>query len=585
MFSSLRSRIVSLFLLSFFVSASALLYSLAQFETIGNGLYVLNACYLPISDEATKLDIIVFQLQREQDQVIQSQQSSKLFLNGEFYIKELNDGLKRTRKIIELSQQVNFPNPPSGLNNLLNKTLQAQSQLNSYQRTWESWQRPEKGTPSTTPKLEKEKIRLVLAIRQLASTISSEIIIVSQQTEQSRKDAQYWSGLLAIFATLFWTALVMVTLRTLKPIEHITKQVTRLRKGERVEVMSGRLVSEIKVLSEEFNSMADAVAERDQRLSERAQALDILSQRLQQAIDSIRIGFFVIEDGKISMLNRAAKEMWALKIQDPKPDWLPEIPEGELEHSQRIIQLDSAVFGDSGIIIVTEDITQRVKVSEELNRSQRLATIGNMLAQVTHEVRNPLNAMSLTVEMLADEPLSSLGKEMLDILSTEIINLEETTARYLDLSRQKAPYIEFQDPKPIVQALIQIEEADRQLDFSLKGTSSSCYLDQDSFRRSLRNLFRNAKEAEATQVEIAFQDQGDVLLIFISDNGIGLEEHSEQSLFEPFFTTKAAGTGLGLSICRQELDGFGAKLELNSRESQSQGASFRLTIPKIETSI
>ena len=88
MFSSLRSRIVSLFLLSFFVSASALLYALAQFETIGNGLYVLNACYLPISDEATKLDIIVFQLQREQDQVIQSQQSPELFLNGEFYIKE-----------------------------------------------------------------------------------------------------------------------------------------------------------------------------------------------------------------------------------------------------------------------------------------------------------------------------------------------------------------------------------------------------------------------------------------------------------------------------------------------------------------
>ncbi len=585
MFSSLRSRIVSLFLLSFFVSASALLYALAQFETIGNGLYVLNACYLPISDEATKLDIIVFQLQREQDQVIQSQQNSDLFLNGEFYIKELGEGLERTKKIITLSQQFDFPNPPAGLGLLLKKTEQAQDQLTSYQQTWEAWQSKEQVNSKITPQLEKEKRKLVVAIRHLASSVASEITVVSQQTEQSRKDAQYLSGLLAIFATLFWLSLVAVTLRTLRPIEHITKQVTRLRKGERIEMMSERQVSEIKVLIEEFNATADAIAERDQRLSERAQALDILSQRLQQAIDSIRIGFFVIEGGKISMLNRAAKEMWALNIHDPRPNWLPSTPKGEFQIRGRIIQIDTAIFGDSGIIIVTEDITQRVKVREELNRSQRLATIGKMLAQVTHEVRNPLNAMSLTVEMLVDESLSPLGKEMLDIISKEITNLEETTARYLDLSRTKAPFIEFQDPKPLIQSLIQIEETDKQLRFVLKGESTKCYLDLDCFRRSLRNLFRNAKEAEATKIEIEFQERKEALIIQISDNGIGLEENAEQSLFEPFFTTKASGTGLGLSICRQELKGFGAQLRIISTSDHQKGACFQLTIPKNETSL
>lgn len=543
---------------------------------------MLNGCYLPISDEATKLDIIVFQLQREQDQVIQSQQSPKLFLNGEFYIKELREGLERTQKIIELSKQVNFPNPPEGLEILLDKTDEAQVQLSSYQQTWELWRGQEQSSSKTTNQLEKEKRKLVVAIRQLASSVASEITVISQQTEQSRKDAEYFSGLLAIFATLFWLSLVMVTLRTLRPIEHITKQVTRLRKGERVEVMEGQLVSEIKVLSEEFNSMADAVAERDQRLSERAQALDILSQRLQQAIDSIRIGFFVIETENISMLNRAAKEMWGLEIQDPRPDWLPSSPKGEFKINERIVHIDTAIFGDSGIIIVTEDITQRVKVREELNRSQRLATIGKMLAQVTHEVRNPLNAMSLTVEMLVDESLSELGKEMLDILSMEITNLEETTARYLDLSRTKAPFVEFRNPKPIIQSVIQIEEADQQLQFEMKGEAVECYLDQDSFRRCLRNLFRNAKEAEARHVTILFEEQDDFLIIRISDDGIGLEENAEQSLFEPFFTTKASGTGLGLSICRQELEAFGAQLHILEPE-QAQGAVFQLTISKKES--
>ena len=445
------------------------------------------------------------------------------------------------------------------------------------------WQAQKQSNSKSTTQLEKEKRKLVIAIRQLASSVSSEITVVSQQTEQSRKDAQYLSGLLAIFATLFWLSLVAVTLRTLRPIEHITKQVTRLRKGERLEIMSERQVSEIKVLVEEFNATADAIAERDQRLSERAQALDILSQRLQQAIDSIRIGFFVMEDEKISMLNRAAKEIWTLKIHDPRPEWLPSNPKGEFQIGGRIIQIDTAIFGDSGIIIVTEDITQRVKVREELNRSQRLATIGKMLAQVTHEVRNPLNAMSLTVEMLADESLSELGKEMLDIISKEITNLEETTAHYLDLSRTKAPFVEFKDPRPIIQSLIQIEETDQQLQFRLKGESAEAYLDQDSFRRCLRNLFRNAKEAEATEVEIEFLEMEEALIIQILDNGIGLEENAEHSLFEPFFTTKASGTGLGLSICRQELEGFGAQLHIITKPEQIQGACFQLTLPKYET--
>ena len=65
MLSSLRSRIIVLFLLSFLTSGGALLYALSQFVQIGQGLYAINACYLPVSDETTKLDIIVFQLQRE----------------------------------------------------------------------------------------------------------------------------------------------------------------------------------------------------------------------------------------------------------------------------------------------------------------------------------------------------------------------------------------------------------------------------------------------------------------------------------------------------------------------------------------
>ena len=78
-----------------------------------------------------------------------------------------------------------------------------------------------------------------------------------------------------------------------------------------------------------------------------------------------------------------------------------------------------------------ENFNEMAKTIQERDRTQRLATIGKMLAQITHEIRNPLNAMSLNVEMLMEEALSEDGQEMLDILKTEIDRLEKSTNHYL----------------------------------------------------------------------------------------------------------------------------------------------------------
>ena len=78
-------------------AVSSLVYTLVQFQRIGDGLYAINACYLPISDETTKLDLIVFQLQREQDRLdLQASDPVLEFLNAEFYIRDLREGLDRT---------------------------------------------------------------------------------------------------------------------------------------------------------------------------------------------------------------------------------------------------------------------------------------------------------------------------------------------------------------------------------------------------------------------------------------------------------------------------------------------------------
>ena len=99
----------------------------------------------------------------------------------------------------------------------------------------------------------------------------------------------------------------------------------------------------------------------------------------------------------------------------------------ELKYEQDLFNMAVIPFGASGRLISTENITSRVNDRESLARAQRLALIGRMLAQITHEVRNPLNAMSLNAEMLEEELNTEDGREMLEIISKEIHRLEETT--------------------------------------------------------------------------------------------------------------------------------------------------------------
>lgn len=463
MLSSLRSRIIVLFLLSFLASGGALLYALSQFVQIGQGLYAINACYLPVSDETTKLDIIVFQLQREQERIDTSNTAlNTQFINASFYIEELEDGLERTQRIIQLARDSKIVDPPEDLNRLEAKAGQTLSMLDQYSATWREWQ----SNPASTQQLNKAKSQLVVSIRQLASMVSVQMIQVSQQTELARRNAQRLSGTLTLFATLLWIGLLFVALRVVKPITQLTEKVQRVKRGEMVQITERGISSEISELYENFNEMAKTIQERD--------------------------------------------------------------------------------------------------------RTQRLATIGKMLAQITHEIRNPLNAMSLNVEMLLEEPLTPDGQEMLDILKTEIDRLEKSTNHYLTLAKPPELNIQSFDPMDILTPLIQYEHYE--LKFHIEGVSMKVNMDENILRRCFRNLFRNALEANAHNIWIAFEANH----ISVQDDGEGFIEQDVPHAFEPFYTTKTAGTGLGLSICRQELELCGASLILSV---ETERTTFTIQFP------
>jgi len=229
---------------------------------------------------------------------------------------------------------------------------------------------------------------------------------------------------------------------------------------------------------------------------------------------------------------------------------------------------------------------QQLQNRERLARSERLALVGQMLAQITHEVRNPLNAMSLNAELLDEElahlpePNQKEAREMLETLTSELVRLEAVTEHYLDLARRPRPSIEPTDLAALV------AEVSRLLDEELRRAGVSLTLEADNvgdvpidgnqIRRVMLNVVRNASEAGATQIGISLWRTEDEVRITVSDDGPGMDEETAERALDPFFSTKATGTGLGLAITRQILEDHGGTVRL---EGHKQGTRVMMTLP------
>lgn len=240
-------------------------------------------------------------------------------------------------------------------------------------------------------------------------------------------------------------------------------------------------------------------------------------------------------------------------------------PDLDVEGGDEIAALGRAV-GTMAKAVAERDLERERRV-----RSERLALVGQMLAQVTHEVRNPLNALSLNAELLledvrrADFPDRDSATALATGLMGEIRRLEAVTERYLDLARRPAVSLAAEDPEVLVRSVVRVEEeALRRVGVEVSvvvvGAVNAVTLDGGVVRRALLNLLQNAAQAGARRVVVRVACAGQGVVVQVQDDGPGVPEGVQPHLFEPFFTTRVAGTGLGLAVARQSLEDSGGSL-------------------------
>jgi signal transduction histidine kinase len=222
--------------------------------------------------------------------------------------------------------------------------------------------------------------------------------------------------------------------------------------------------------------------------------------------------------------------------------------------------------------------------------NERLAAIGKMAAHVTHEIRNPLSAMGLNVEMLEEEvarPDAAGGREvtaLLQAIKREVDRLERLSEEYLRVARLPQPRMEAEDVAGAVRDIVafarpEIENTRCTVDLVTDAELPSALFDEAQLRQALLNLLRNAREAMpgGGPIEVRVQAEGMSVVVGVGDRGGGIPEEIRSRVFDPFFSTKGEGTGLGLAITRHIVEAHGGSVTCEPRSGG--GTLFRIALP------
>jgi two-component system, NtrC family, sensor kinase len=224
----------------------------------------------------------------------------------------------------------------------------------------------------------------------------------------------------------------------------------------------------------------------------------------------------------------------------------------------------------------------------ELRRAERLAAVGRISAQITHEIRNPLNAIGLNAELLAEEiaslPAPGEARQLVAAITREVDRLNGVAEHYLRFARLPRPLREPQDLDELLGGLLdflapELAAGGVAVQRDLSGRLTPIRGDEGQLRGAFLNLLRNAREAMPGGGSVTVQTrpiEGGVEAR-ICDTGGGIPPGDLIRIFEPFYSTKERGTGLGLAFTQQVVEEHGGTIQCES--ALGRGTTFTLRLP------
>ena len=231
-------------------------------------------------------------------------------------------------------------------------------------------------------------------------------------------------------------------------------------------------------------------------------------------------------------------------------------------------------------------------MKESLQNAEYMAGIGELGREVAHEIKNPLNAISMTLQRLNKEidiKKSDSSKKMLALSFHEIERLNEIVERFLDYSRPLELKIESVPVYKFVDKILMLfkEEFNRKnVNFRLDGSADLLWnFDPEALTQVMINVIKNSVESFRdaqlnSMIEVTFREKNNELQIRTSDNGTGIQDDILQKVWDLYFSTKEFGNGLGLPVSAKIIKEHQGSIEITSKVDK--GTEVVIQLPKVE---
>ncbi len=346
---------------------------------------------------------------------------------------------------------------------------------------------------------------------------------------------------------------------------------------------------------------------RVEELYSLAQQLDTRNYFVESVFTNLKSGIIVVNrDYKILMLNHYVAELsgepseahTGKNLADICPELhaalLSGISDGEIpvklfDRKQVVgfakFDLQGGYKGSDGYIINFKDLTEIIKIRRQLRHKERLSAMGEVVANVAHEMRNPLFAMTTVAQIFAMElMLTPAQKELMNSMLKESKRLNDLVEELLDSTRELRLQRKNIDLNSVITESFRVLEAiphSERLIIRKTTYAEKIPLNADfeKLEQVVINLVKNAMEASPDNsfVDLNIEEGVGGVIISVIDSGTGISPGAMEKIFEVFYTTKKNGTGLGLSICKNIIEAHGGSLE--ACNNPEVGATFTIKLP------
>ena len=346
--------------------------------------------------------------------------------------------------------------------------------------------------------------------------------------------------------------------------------------------------------AEEIRKLTEAKSAELDEIGKKYAREQIVGKRKEDLLNAIPEGLSAAASGRVTFVNKTMKEWFGVDgsfIGEEMKTVFDKVgtdgKEGKFVNGEETYQL-SVSLGQNETFYIIRNITKSEELSSKLLNSERLASIGEMAARITHEIRNPLN----TIKMNSDYLLENIGKtepeekkQLLSLVVKEVERLEQITNEYMgkvNYNKNGANDSGVSVPADLVEFLsFHLPELkQRNIELTVgKCEPLSISISLSSFKEIMLNLLKNAWEEleNGGKIAVNIGKNGSFAVISVEDSGRGVPQSERETIFKNFYTKKPGGTGIGLSHSRKLATEAGGKLYVG--DSALGGAAFVLEIP------